>query len=198
MMQQVDLLAPDLIPRPEPLTVSHLLLAWGGLLGVLLLVSLWQGVGLWRLADGQAEREAELQAVARTNAGLAAEVRSEPAPELVTEVDALRDEYRLQTRLLAVVSGYRDTDRAGFSGYLTDLAAQHVDGVALDRIELAGSGQVRLSGETEAAIHVPRLLQRLADGRRFRGHRFDEFRLEAQDSGRLRFDIVGPAGESGG
>ena len=43
MMQQVDLLAPDLIPRPEPLTVSHLLLAWGGLLGVLLLVSLWQG-----------------------------------------------------------------------------------------------------------------------------------------------------------
>jgi hypothetical protein len=178
--------------------VAHLLLAWGGLVGVLMLASIWQGVGLWQLADGRADREAHLRTVTATNAGLAAEVRSEPAPELVSEVDALRDEFRLQSRLMDVVSRYHETDQTGFSGYLSDLAAQHVDGVALDRIELAGGGQVLLSGEAEAAVHVPRLLKRLADGRRFRGHRFDEFRLEAQPSGLLRFDIVGPAEESGG
>lgn len=199
MMQQVNLLSEDLEPHVEPLTLGQLAVGWGALVGMLLLVSAWQGFGLWRLADERAERAAELSALARRNADLQAEVRTEPQPELVREVAALRDEFRLQSRLVDVVEDYEHADDGGFSGFLTDLASRPVEGLALDRIELTrGGSHIRLSGETEAPVHVPQLLKRLADGESFRGHRFDEFRLQAEDTGLLRFDIVGPAEENRG
>jgi len=199
MMQQVNLLSEDLEPHVEPLTLRQLAMGWGAVVGVLLLVSAWQGFGLWRLADERTERAAELSVLAQRNADLEAEVRTEPQPELVREVAALRDEFRLQSRLIDVVEDYENADDGGFSGFLTDLASQPVEGLALDRIELTrGGSHILLSGETEAPVHVPQLLKRLADGDSFRGHRFDAFRLQAEDTGLLRFDIVGPAEENRG
>jgi len=208
MMQQVNLLSEDLEPHVEPLTLRQLAMGWGAVVGVLLLVSAWQGFGLWRLADELGLTPDELQKqldelgirVQSTTTPLTeAEVRTEPQPELVREVAALRDEFRLQSRLIDVVEDYENADDGGFSGFLTDLASQPVEGLALDRIELTrGGSHILLSGETEAPVHVPQLLKRLADGDSFRGHRFDAFRLQAEDTGLLRFDIVGPAEENRG
>lgn len=199
MMQQVNLLTDELKPRLEPLTARQLLIGWGVLAGLLLLVSAWQGLGVWQMAGERAERQSYWQTLTAANARLEAQVRTAPEPELVTEVETLRREFRTRSRMVDAVRGYEEVGATGFSGYLADLAAQHVDGLALDRIELsAGGSHILLSGETEAPIHVPRFLRRLSDGGSFRGHRFDKFRLEAQDSGLLRFDIVGPAAEGRG
>lgn len=198
-MQQVNLLADEFRPRIEPLTARQLLVAWGGLVAVLAVVSAWQGLHAWSLAATETKREGEWRAMTQANEQLRASVASEPEQELVSSVQALRDRYRSQTQMVEAVRGYERSGDGGFSGYLTDLAAQHVEGLALDRIELRqGGSHILLSGETLAPIHVPRFLKRLSDGGSFRGHRFDEFRLEAQDSGLLRFDIVGPRPEAGG
>ncbi len=199
MMQQVDLLGDELRPGIEPLTVRQVAVVWGALVVALVLFSTWQGLRAWSLAADQAERQSQWQTMTRENAELQASVVADPDPELVSEVAVLRELFQNQTLMVEAVRSYEQIRETGFSGYLNDLAAQHVDGLALDRIEFNHGGtHIVLSGETVAPIRVPQFLKRLSDGSSFRGHRFDEFRLEAQDSGLLRFDIVGPARESGG
>lgn len=199
MMQQVNLLGDELKRGVEPLTVRQVAIAWVLLSIALVLFSSWQGLHTWMLATEQSERQEALQSITRENAELAASIAKDPDPELVTEVAVLRELFRNQSLMVDAVRTYEQVGEHGFSGYLSDLAAQHVDGLALDRIEFNQGGRhILLSGETAAPIHVPRFLQRLSDGDSFRGHRFDEFRLVAQESGLLRFDIVGPTGKSGG
>lgn len=199
MMQQVNLLQDELGPGIELLTTRQLAVGWGLLVAVLALLSCWQAVQTWLLSTELAERRSEWETLTRANAELEASVDVDPDPKLVAEVSMLRELFRNQTLMVEAVRSYEQIRETGFSGYLNDLAARHVDGLALDRIELNHGGtHIALSGETAAPIHVPRFLKRLSDGASFRGHRFDEFRLEAQASGLLRFDIVGPARESGG
>lgn len=198
-MQQVDLLGDDLRPKLEPLTVRQVVIAWIGLVLVLVLVSSVQGLRSWSLAAQQAERQAQWQTVSQENAELLARVDTDPDPQLITEVSVLRELFQNQSLMVEAVHGYEQVSESGFSGYLADLATNHVDGLALSRIEFNYGGRhILLSGETDAPIRVPQFLKRLSDGDSFRGHRFDEFRLEAQESGLLRFDIVGPARDKKG
>jgi len=198
-MQEVDLLVGELRPKHEHLTLGQLAMVWGGFVVVLLLMSSWEGIKAWRLAAERAQMQEQYQALSRSNAALRSSVTTTPEPELITEVDELRERFQNQALLVNAVERYEHASAGGFSRYLHDLAAQHVDGMALLRIELRDGGEhILLSGETEAPVNVPLFLKRLSGGESFRGHRFDEFRLEAQQSGLLRFDITGPEPERKG
>jgi hypothetical protein len=199
MMQQVDLLVPELRPRREHLTLRQLGVIWGGFVLVLLVMSSWEGIRAWRLASTQAEMEVQFRELSQTNDELRSSFATTPEPELITEVEELRDRFRNQALLVNAVERYEHASSGGFSRYLHDLAARHVEGMALSRIELTDGGEhILLSGETNAPVNVPLFLKRLSEGESFRGHRFDEFRVEAQESGYLKFDIVGPDRERQG
>ena len=193
MMQQVNLLVEDLRPRREALSLNQLITGWGALSALLVLVSAWQGVSIWRLEAQEHDRRVEWQAIERANAELRGEVAAEADPTLVEELDDLRRRFSAQAALVEAVRGYESRSERGFSPFLTDLAARQMDGMALSRIVLRdGGSHIRLAGETQAPVHVPRFLQSLSLGDSFRGHRFDELRLEEQASGVLSFDVVGP------
>ena len=196
MMQQVNLLTADLRPQRERLTLAHLVLLWATFMTLLVLASLLQGLDVWRLAREQTQKQAHWQALVDANEELRSSFEQAPDPVLITEVEALKAEFRSRSRLVEAVKGYQQVSERGFSGYLEDLATRPVDGVALSRIRLEDGGRhIGLSGETEAPVNVPVLLQRLSEGASFRGHRFDAVELEAQASGLLRFDITGPTRE---
>lgn len=199
MRQQVNLLADDLKPRRQPLSLGHLLAGWFAVVAVLGVVSAWQAVSAWQLAGDRAALQTQWQTLESGNSKLRGSLQREPEAGLVSEVETLRALFSNRAVLVEAVQGYEDASERGFSGYLTELAAQQMDGMALSHIELLdGGAHIALSGETEQPVNVPKFLQRLSAGERFHGHRFDEFRLEAQDSGLLRFAIVGPAREHSG
>jgi hypothetical protein len=197
MMQQVDLLKDGFEPRRELLEPGHLLWLWGGLVVLLALVSGWQALGAWQLAREQQGREAQWQVLAEQNRALGEAVRDQADPALAARAQLLRQRVRTAELLSAAVHHYAGSNGQGFSGYLADLAAGHVSGTALSRIHLQEGGAViDLHGQADAATKVPRLLQALSRGQRFRGHSFDLLQLESRDSGLLAFRITGP-GEAG-
>lgn len=199
MMQEVNLLVAELEPKHEHLTLSQLVVVWGGFVAVLLVVSSWNGIVAWHLANQKAAKEEQFQRLSRTNEQLRSSFTTTPEPELITEVDELRERFENQSLLVNAVEVYEQASATGFASYLEDLASQRVDGMALSHIEFRdGGNHILLSGETEAPVNVPLFLKRLSEGQSFEGHRFDEFRLEAQDSGLLRFDIIGPERERQG
>lgn len=199
MNQQVDLLVPELRPKREHLTLRQLLAAWGGFAALLLVISSWEGIGAWQLAGEQAVMQAQWETLSSANEALRASVRSTAEPELVRQVEELRQRFENQALMVNAVEDYEQASDGGFSRYMRDLAARHVSGMALSHIELHdGGAHIQLSGETMTPVNVPVFLKRLSEGESFRGHRFDEFRLEVQENGLLRFDIIGPARERRG
>ncbi len=199
MRQQVNLLVEELRPRREYLAPAQVLSAWGALLAVLLCISGWQQVSAWRLADASARIESEWRTLVSSADALRDALDTEPAPELISEVETLRGLFNSQSLMVEAVRDYEQSSQGGFSGYLGDLARGRVAGLALQHIELRDGGtRIRLSGETVAPVNVPQFLKRLSGATSFRGHRFDQFKVEAQESGLLRFDIIGPTADEAG
>lgn len=199
MMQEVNLLVPELRPAPERLALGQVGAVWCGLAALLLAISSWQGIGVWRLASEKADKQARADVLSAANDSLRSSFSTTPEPQLVARVKQLRETLQNQALMVKAVKAYQGGSGRGFASYLEDLAAHRVDGMTLSRIELTdGGNRIQLSGETVAPVNVPVFLERLSDGDSFRGHRFDEFRLEAQESGLLHFDITGPAEKSHG
>jgi hypothetical protein len=193
MMQQVNLLVDELKPTKEALTFRQLMTVWSVFGLLLVLVSGWQGLDLWRLSSQKLENEAQVKNVQQANRALKARISTEPDPELMAEVESLRQMQAHQELLVNAVAGYESASEQGFSPYLTDLARHHVKGMWLSQISLAdGGARIQLQGETTDPVFVPAFLKQLSRGESFKGHRFDGFELEEQESGLLRFDITGP------
>lgn len=193
MMQQVNLLVDELKPTKEALTFRQLMTVWSVFGLLLVLISGWQGLDLWRLNSEKLENEAQVKNVQQANEALKARISTEPDPELKAEVESLRQMQAHQELLVNAVAGYESASEQGFSPYLTDLARHHVKGMWLSQISLAdGGARIQLKGETTDPVFVPAFLKQLSQGESFKGHRFDGFELEEQESGLLRFDIMGP------
>lgn len=193
MMQQVNLLVDELKPTKEALTFRQLMMVWGAFGLLLVLLSGWQGLDLWQLSSQKQENEAQVRSLQQANQQLKASISTEPDPELKAEVESLRQMQEHQELLVNAVAGYESASEQGFSPYLTDLARHHVQGMWLSQISLRdGGARIHLTGETVDPVYVPAFLKQLSRGESFKGHRFDGFELEEQESGLLRFDINGP------
>ena len=193
MMQQVNLLTTELMPRHEPLTVKQLGLIWLGFTGLLLLASSWSGFDIWRLAADEDAARAQWQVLRNANDQLRASFSTTPDPQLEQSVAALRLEQAERAALMSTLSDYHRGQVSGFSGYLRDLSTHSVDGMWLSEINLNGGGRwIGLKGIATDPARVPEFLRQLSNGESFDGHLFDGFELSETESGLLEFALEGP------
>lgn len=193
MMQQVNLLSADLMPRRDPLTLNQLLLLWGAFALLLLTATAWSGFDTWRLASTQEATKEQWRLLRAANEQLRASYTSTPDPELESKVAQLRIEQVERAALMSMLADYHSRQALGFSGYLADLSAHSVDGMWLSEISLHGGGRwIAIKGLTTDPARVPEFLRRLSDGASFDGHLFDGFELKETESGLLEFAIEGP------
>lgn len=193
MQQQINLLTDDLRRRQEPLTFSQLLMLWGVFAAALVLFSGWDGISIWQLSSKHERGEEQTAMLTQANQALKAEFDGRIDPQLKAEVDELRVRQMEQRQLMNLLMGYKSAQEGGFSAYLDDLADHAVEGMWLSQITFEeGGSRIHLKGMTTDAIHLPEFLQRLSNGRRFKGHLFDDFEIRESESGVLEFDITGP------
>jgi len=193
MMQQVNLLSGELMPRRDPLTLNQLLLLWGVFAALLLAATAWSGFDTWRLSATQSATKEQWRLLRSTNEQLRASFSSTPDPALEAKVTELRIEQVERAALMSMLADYHNRQALGFSGYLADLSAHSVEGMWLSEISLHAGGQwIALKGLTTDPARVPEFLRRLSDGASFDGHLFDGFELKQTESGLLEFAIEGP------
>lgn len=185
MHQQVNLLQRSSIQASRAVAASTIALATAlfvcALLGIL-------GYGRWevsRLARAvdvlhtrQRGQEAMLAAVGATH-----ESRTAPL-DVEARIKVLEAELTARTRAIDLIGSGAIGRRTGFAARLEALSRRHVEGIWLDRLTLAGSGQTMiLSGATLDANLVPRYLQSLAADPALAGTRFDELVIEEPAAG---------------
>lgn len=193
MMQQVNLLSAELMPRRDPLTLNQLMMLWGVFAALLLAATAWSGFDAWRLSATQDATKEQWRLLRVANEQLRASFSSTPDPALEAKVAQLRIEQVERAALMSMLADYHSRQAQGFSGYLADLSAQSVEGMWLSEISLHSGGQwIALKGLTTDPARVPEFLRRLSDGASFDGHLFDGFELKETESGLLEFAIEGP------
>ena len=114
--------------------------------------------------------------------------KTNPA-ELEKRIKALKVQIADRTNALALLRGGAAGETTGFARRLEALAHQHVPGLWLDRMVLAGDAHtLSLSGRSVDADLVPHYLMALAQEPVLAGTRFDEFVIERkQDNKTVQF-----------
>jgi hypothetical protein len=191
MQQQINLLSAGLIPPRATVTSSQVLTACGVFAGLLLLISAWDGYGLYADRQTLASVKAEAKMLSDANTQLRDMAQREPNPSLAQSVAFLIQRRREEQQLRAILAEL-ETGR-GFTHYLTELSLVQVDGLWLDSLVFGqGDADVALRGYAFSASKVPEFLQRIAHGSGFQGQTFDRFELTEAKDGNVRFEIVGP------
>lgn len=179
--QQINLYQPvlDTGKGPFSLGTSFLLLT----LVAGCLVSVW-GYGLWRVqclekAVSQLRLQQERQT--QTLAALSTARGSGATPEqLEARVKTLSAQLASHSRVLELVRNGGVGQTAGFSAALSALARHPLEGLWIDRINLTGIGQPKMSlaGIALDPQLVPRYLHGLGTEQALAGVRFNEFTIE--------------------
>jgi hypothetical protein len=180
MLQQINLYQKALREERKPLcagTVGASLIAIA-----VCSLALW-GFGTWKLRtiaaqvatvkNQQQEQERFVSATAETLAA-----KNNPV-ELNARIKALKLQIADRANALALLRGGAAGETTGFARRLEALAHQHVPGLWLDRMVLAGDAHaLSLSGRSIDADLVPHYLMALAQEPVLAGARFDEFVIE--------------------
>ncbi len=177
MSQQINLYQPIFRTQKKVFSALTILQVAGVfLLGLLAIY----GYGRWQVAALQAE-VTELELRRDTAIDQLQAVTRSATPDSRAHIfedqlrEARRDRDRLTSMLSALERGHFG-DPDGFSGHLSGLARQRVNGLWLTRV-LVRDGGLELEGRTEAAELLPRYLARLGRESAFAGMRFARYEL---------------------
>jgi MSHA biogenesis protein MshI len=190
-----NLLARDLLPRPDPLPPRRALLAGAVCMAAL---AAWSGVRAWQVRG--------LEAAAATLAAQAAQERARSAEvarkygvpassgTLQAEVDALAQQRDARARLLASLAELDQQPAPSAADRFEALARGRVDGVWLTRVSFTpGDDRLEIDGQATVADSVPQWIAGLGAHRALSGHAFGGLEMQAPDaaSGPFVFHLRG-------
>ncbi|MEM9620725.1 MAG: hypothetical protein AAF993_03695 [Pseudomonadota bacterium] len=203
-LQQINLLSDDLLPRAQPLHEKQLLA--GCLIFAALLIgwSLLDAFALGGLSDDidEANRalatlNSQIEELREAQAGGETALRAE-----LTRLRARRAEQSMLAQILNQEGrGSGGEAGAGIASAMVVLAENRLPGLWLSELTIYPRHMpfLQLKGHALDPVMVPRYLQKLADGGRFTGHRFERVevrRADAQD--RVDFELYSPDLGDGG
>ncbi|MBZ6074117.1 MSHA biogenesis protein MshI [Aeromonas schubertii] len=189
MKNRINLYGPEFRPRRQWASLSQMMLAWGGVLLLLLGVAAYLGWQQSALDARQLALESELGQLRAESARLDAELaRRQPSAALSAELTALREQVsgmELMLQQLGVLAPERGQSHALL---LRELAGLSASGLALERIRVEGD-RITLGGETRSSEEVPAWVARFGETRTLAGKAFPEFLLSRDPKGRLLFQL---------
>lgn len=188
MRQQVNLLTPELLPKPERLSLRQLLAVWGVFCAVLTALSAYSGWRQWALEEELAALQSRSQALEGGNQRLEAELLELPDAVLAAQVADLARQARQRQQLLEALHDETPRQSAGVAGVLGDLARYRVPDLWYDGIRVEHGGRsLALEGRTLDPARVPELLKTLRQTGHIAGRRFERLELEQHPDGGVRF-----------
>jgi MSHA biogenesis protein MshI len=180
-MQRVNLYQDHFRPRRDPSDAAHLAAALLVLVLALVAVSAYQAWRLETARDGVAAAEREQEAAQQRLDKLRGELEAATGDDEQTQqrVERLRNELAAKRELLTFLESGPLASDAGFSQYLEGLAERVVDGVWLERIQLAQNAKrIRLDGHALRPAQVPDFMAALGQAEAYEGRTFRTLQLK--------------------
>ena len=190
MTQRVNLLTEDIKPSRPILSFKHSFGVLGLVVGLFVVMSAYEGFRFHSLDVQRIDLAANLGMLKLATERMNDLEANSAKLEMEKAIAALSRRFVLRSQSLAALERADLLSRDGFSGYLNGLAEHRVDGLWLTGIGIESGGRiVRLAGNAVKAVHVPELLGLLARDTEFDGLRFEQLRLDVDESGTVKFTI---------
>lgn len=185
MKQQINLYQERFRGKGERLSLRTMTLS---LLGIAAGLALLVAADAWRLnalSEARMQAQTQLQRVTAERDELRARLASRsPDPVLAARVRELETVLAHQDRLGRILRDGTFRTGRGYSDFFVAFARQHVEGMWLTGIRIAGAGRIlTLRGRTTKPELVPRYIQRLKNEDILAGTEFREFRMRLPKEG---------------
>ncbi|MBT4257269.1 MAG: hypothetical protein HOD87_14500 [Gammaproteobacteria bacterium] len=142
MKQQVNLYLPEFKVKKDILTVVLMMQIFGGVIGLMILVSAFQFFSSWRsgaeLEDLRAVLAEETQKTNELDGILA---RRSQNSELTSRLDAAESRLESDRQIRNFLSETQLGNVVGFSEYFKDLSRASLDGLSISEFRLSNGGR---------------------------------------------------------
>lgn len=179
MSQQINLYNPAFERRRDLLSLPGAVFAWGGALGLVIVVMLGLTLRSSNLDHELAQTAAERDAAQADMTRLAGQLAARKAnPDLAAEVQRMEAALASRKEAMSTLQDGVIGDTRGFSAHLTAFARQAFSGLWLTGLTVTNAGQyVVLEGRAMRPDLVPNYLRRLNREEVMRGHAFAELEM---------------------
>lgn len=194
MQQQINLYLPEFRVKKDPVTALLMGQVLAGVIGVMMLVTLFDLFTQWRLGNEletlQATLQEETQRTDQIDEQLARRSQNTELADRLERAEA-RLEASIQIRDFLGETQLGNVN--GFSEYFKDLSRAAFDGISLSQFSFSeGGSMVRLVGQTVDSAMVPRYVDNIESGNS--GLRMQQFspsisRTSVEDQ-LFRFELV--------
>ncbi len=180
MLQQINLYQP--IFRKEQKVFSAQTVAISIATIAMVLIGIY-GFGMWKVqkaanevAAMTAQQQSQQAMVEQNEAALSASANPQ---QIAARSKKLEQELAERRNALDLLRGGAAGETTGFAQRIEALARQHIDGVWLERVVLAGDAHtLSLTGYSTDADQIPHYLLALSQESALAGTRFDNFMIE--------------------
>ena len=179
MIQQVNLFHPIFRKQQKKFSAKAMLQAGVAVLaGIALMYALtWWRLDVLRRQVREVDRQQAAAASRITNIGRDFPLR-QATPALAARLRRLQERVAASRHAYRILQHEHFGSTGGYSGYLIAFARQHVPGLWLTGLHIAGTGQhMTLEGRSMLPDLVPRYLQRLSTEKTLAGTDFAVFRI---------------------
>lgn len=190
MKKRINLYLPELHPKRQYLNLSQIALAWGCVLGLLLLTGGVVQILLQQSVHQQQALQQQMNALDAQTKTLNAQLQQRhPDDALARELQLRREEIVSKQQLQTYLTQIGTLQNQGFSAWLYDLAQAHAPGIALQSFAIEND-QLRLQGEAASNDAVPAWLSRFGEHPKLRNRTFSALQVQRQKSGVLQFQLA--------
>jgi hypothetical protein len=190
-MQQINLYTAEFHPQRQWLTAQHCVQLWGAILGIGLLIAMWQGWSSHRLSNEASTLQAQLTEEQRNFDSDQTQLSMRKlSPELSSELDHSNAEEAAKAQLLEALKAGALSGKQGYTRVLVGLARNTMEELWLTDIEIAAK-DVNLKGLTRKADFVPVYINKIVNDSDFGPREYRSLKLETNDKGLLAFELRG-------
>lgn len=189
MKKRINLYLPELHPKRQYLSLSQIALAWGCVLGLLLLIGCIVQILLQQSVHQQQTLQQQISELDAQSTTLNAQLQQRhPDGALARELRLRQEELRSKQQLQTHLNQIGALQNEGFSAWLYDLAQARSPGIALQSFDIENN-QLRLQGEAASNDVVPAWLSHFGDYPKLRDRTFSALQVQRQKSGALQFHL---------
>ncbi len=166
MIQQINLYLPEFKVKKDPLTAQLMLQVLGGVVAIMLLVSLYDIFSRWQLNRELSDlQETLIEETRKTDELDEVLARRSQNTELSDRLDRAESRLESSRQIRDFLSDTTLGNVAGFSEYFKDLSRASIDGLSITEFSFSNGGRtVRIAGEVVDSAMVPRYVENIARG----------------------------------